>query len=313
MEAIPINKVNIYGVKNGENFNYIGKTNRIAKDNGTMNNSDVHYRYTNDKINDIFIDNTNVEVIKVVNEDIWYSEKLKEVVEFYNKKHPLVNAQWMCEGKKGYWDGKIKDKYTITRLSESKFKKVYQYDDKGDLVKVWRSGKAAATMVFKDYHIFKGSACSELYSVLRRSTLKNKFSHGYYWFREEDLKIMYNPLPIPKHIYLYGIDLEQHKKRSAIRKKTLMENIMKSCVKHYNVEGNLINTYRSTAHAAYMLKTTQYIIQKLCRGKIINTNYLLKYGEKSLQPVKEIYPEYKILPLKGRKIKTHTKTGIKYI
>ena len=67
METIPANKVNIYGIKNGENFHYIGKTVRTANE-GMLKNSDVHYRYTSDKINDLFNNNTNVSVIKVVYE-----------------------------------------------------------------------------------------------------------------------------------------------------------------------------------------------------------------------------------------------------
>ena len=297
METIPANKVNIYGIKNGENFHYIGKTVRTANE-GMLKNSDVHYRYTSDKINDLFNNNTNVSVIKVVDEDVWYSEKLHEVVEFYNKKHPLVNAQWMCEGKRGYWEGKVKDKHTITRLSESKFKKVYQYDEKGDLVKIWRSGKAAATMVFKDYQVVKGSAVSAIYDMLRSKTLKNKFRLGYYWFREEDLKKMYDPNPIPRHIYLYGIDLEQHKKRSILRKHTVVENIRKASVIHRDTEGNIIYVYKNTAHAAYMLKTTMNVIQKFCRGINQNDYYILSYGEKSLQPVNEKYPEYTVEELR---------------
>jgi hypothetical protein len=295
MEAQP-NKVNIYGIKNGENFHYIGKTVRTANE-GMLKNSDVHYRYTNDKINDLFTDNTNVTVIKVVDEDVWYSEKLHEVVEFYNKQHPLVNAKWMCESKRGYWEGKVKDKYTITRLSESKFKKVYQYDSRGYLFKIWRSGKAAATMVFKDYSIVKGSACSELYSILRSKGLKNKFRHDYYWFREEDLKARFAPNEIPYMLDLKAMDEEQHKKRQFIRRHTIVQNIMKHSVIHRDERGNIIYTYKNTAHAAYMLNTTANIIQKICRGIKHNDYYLLSYGEKSLQPVNEKYPEYTVQEL----------------
>jgi hypothetical protein len=309
METQP-NKVNIYGIKNGENFHYIGKTVRTAKEDGSMNNSDIHYRYTSDKINDLFSDSTNVTVIKVVDEDVWYSEKLHEVVEFYNKQHPLVNAKWMCEGKRGYWEGKERDKHTITRLSESKFKRVLQYDSRGYLFKVWRSGKAAAIMVFKDYCVVKGSACSELYSILRSKGLKNKFRHGYYWFREEDLKL---GVAIPRYIDLKAMDEEQHKKRSYVRRHTIIENMMKACILHYDTEGHVIFTYKNTAHAAYMLKTTMCIIQKLCRGIKNNDYYILKYGEKSLQPVGEKYPEYTVEPLRQTKRKIYTKRGIKYI
>jgi hypothetical protein len=296
MEIQP-NKVNIYGVKNGENFNYIGKTVRTASDEGKLKHSDVHYRYTNEKINNLFGDNTNITVIKVVDEEIWYNEKLHEVVEFYNKKHPLVNAQWMCEGKRGYWEGKVKDKYTIRRLSESKFKRVFQYDSRGKFYKSWRSGKAAATMVFKDYHVFKGSACSKLYGVLDASTLKGKFRHGYYWFKEEEIKRLY-PKEIPMQIDLKNFEFNQQRKSRSVRKKTPIFDIRKASVKHYDIEGHIVYTYRNTAHAAYMLKTTMRTIQRICRGMIINKYYLLQYGEKSLQPVDETYPEYKVEPLR---------------
>jgi hypothetical protein len=312
METIPTNKVNIYGVKNGENFHYIGKTVRTAKEDGMLKNSDVHYQYTNEKIKNLFSDNTNVSVIKVVDEDVWYNEKLHEVVEFYNKQHPLVNARWMCEGKRGYWEGKVKDKYTITRLSESKFKRVFQYDPRGKLYKVWRSGKAAATMIFKDYRVIKGAGVTILYNYLGAKLLKNKFSHGYYWFWEQDIKILY-PKEIPMQLDLKKIDLEQHKKRSAIRKHTVVENIRKASVEHYDTEGHIIYTYRNTAHAAYMLKTTMSNIQRFCRDTRHNDYYILKYGEKSLQPVTEKYPEYTVEPLRQIRKKIYTKRGIKYI
>ena len=124
---------------------------------------------------------------------------------------------------------------------------------------------------------------------------------------------MYNPIPIPKHIYLYEIDLEQHKKRSIVRKHTIMENVRKACVNHYDIEGHIIYTYKNTSHAAYMLKTTLSLIRKFCSGTKSNNYYILKYGEKSLQPVGEKYPEYTIEPLRRNGKKTYTKTGIKYL
>ncbi len=297
METQPTNEVTIYGIKTGESFRYIGKLGKIAKNN-LFNNSDVHYQYTNDRIRELFTSGTNVVPIKIVTSEEWYYEKLREIVEKHGKNHPLVNAQWMLDGKRGYWEGKERDKFTLSRLSESKFKKVYQYDPKGYLFKIWRSGKAAATMIFKDYQVVKGAGTTELYNILGRTILKNKFSHGYYWFWEEDLKKMYAPNPIPRHIYLYGIDLEQHKKRSIIRKHTVVENMQKYCVHHLDTEGHVFYTYKNTNQAAFMLKTTVHIIQKLCRGTIKNNYYILKYGKKSLQPVNEKYPDYVIEPLR---------------
>lgn len=305
------NSVTIYGVKTGESFRYIGKLGKIAKDN-TFNRSDVHYQYTNDRIREIFTNETNVIPIKVVANEEWYYEKLREIVEKHGKNHPLVNAQWMLEGKRGYWEGKTRDKHTLSRLSESKFKRIVQYDPMGYHLKTWRSGKAAAIMVFKDYQIVKGSACSAIYDVLRAATLKSKFAHNSYWFKEEKLMKMFGE--VPPYLDFDEMMNTQHKKRSVIRKHTVVENIRKYSVKHYDTEGHVIYTYKNTAHAAYMLKTSMSTIQKFCRGlKKQNNYYILKYGEKSLQPVNEKYPEYTIEPLRESKKKIYTKTGIKYV
>jgi hypothetical protein len=153
-------------------------------------------------------------------------------------------------------------------------------------------------MVFKDYSVVKGSAVSELYSILRSKGLKNKFRHDYYWFREEDLKARFAPKEIPYMLDLKAMDEEQHKKRSYVRKHTVVQNMRKACILHYDTEGHVIFKYKNTAHAAYMLKTSMSIIQKLCRGLKQNDYYILKYGEKSLQPVGETYPEYTIEELR---------------
>jgi hypothetical protein len=62
-----------------------------------------------------------------------------------------------------------------------------------------------------------------------------------------------------------------------------------------------------------MLKTTISNIQRFCSGARHNDYYILKYGEKSLQPVNEKYPEYTVEPLRPIRKKTYTKKGVMYI
>ena len=48
------------------------------------------------------------------------------------------------QGTKGYWFGKTRDKYTIKRLTESKFKRAVQYDSNGKLIKIYESQREIA-------------------------------------------------------------------------------------------------------------------------------------------------------------------------
>jgi hypothetical protein len=41
-----------------------------------------------------------------VNED-WYDKKLKTVVQKHKENHPLLNAQWMLDGKRGRFEGTL--------------------------------------------------------------------------------------------------------------------------------------------------------------------------------------------------------------
>jgi hypothetical protein len=64
----------------------------------------------------------------------------------------------MLKTKKGYWLGKKRDEKTLKALSESKFKKVIQYNTKGELVKIWSNSfnlKLFIYLYIKNYVEFK--------------------------------------------------------------------------------------------------------------------------------------------------------------
>lgn len=299
-------KTSIFGVKINEDFHYVGKTKRkLIKS---------HVQRTNEELNEVCFnrknDNVEIVLIKEVDEN-WYDEKLSEVVKKYNENHPLKNAQWMLEGKRGAWSGKKRDAHTLQRLSESKYKKICQYDINGSFVKTWKSYKDAAITVFKDYEIINGSANSRLYQIIKSRTIESRLFHNSYWFKEEELLKHFNC--IPKKINITYILNEQKKRiRKAKARKKDPKYTTRRTVIHYNDDLTIKTTYDNVFHAAYMLKTTPRKIRVMCKQK--NPAITLKYGKKTLQPFVVEYPEYKIEPIsRNPKIKYNTRTYIEVL
>jgi len=307
-------KVIIYGVKNDNKFHYIGKTKKKLNKNNLINKSNVTRQYTSKTIKEIFDNSKNIDIIplEIIEESQWYDKKLDEIVVKYNEGNPLKNAQWMLDGKrgrfegtKGYWFGKHRDDNTIKRLSESKFKKVYQYDTTGKLIKIWNSGKEVAIDVFKDYKVVKGSGETRLYDVLNSKTLKGRFKFESYWFFEKELIKYFNGIPLK-------INIDNIKKNEKVKAKKIYKKAHKAriingqrryTVNHFNKNGKIIKTYDNIDEAAYVLKKSRKMIQSICAGKrkSIHKDYILKYGEKKLQPINIKYPEYKIVNIKREK------------
>lgn len=311
----------IYGIKTGNTYHYIGKTIKVNKQ-GEINKSNVTRQYVNSDIRNVFIKNDNIQIkkIKLVPVNEWYDEKLNEVVKKYQKEnHPLLNAKWMLDGKRGVWDGtngywygKKRDEHTIKRLSESKYKKVVEYNYKGYLKKIWDSRKEVGVKVFKDYRIINGSAKSKIYSILDCGRILNRFSHGSYWFSYEEIYNKFNK--ISNYINISELENEEKKIRSEIGKKAQKNKkfIKQYSIIHHKPDGTII-TYKNAKEAAYKLKTSVKTIQRICKGQIVsNKNYILKYGEKISQPHSIKYPDYTPIPIKNRNnkiIKLHTKTS----
>ena len=322
----------IYGVQTGETFHYIGKTDSETNPEGNINKSDIQYQYRNKKIRSVFTGNplTTVVPLKVVKQEDWYDEKLQEVVKKYGENNPLVNAQWMLDGKRGFWDGtggywegKKRDAHTLQRLSESKYQKFCQYDQEGRLVKVWNGGKEAAEQVFGDYEVINGCGKTRLYQICKATKLAKRLAHNSYWFKAQEMLEYFGG--IPNKLNLALIYAEEQRKRfkapvcqmcgdtdplnfypkNRCKCKTCLCTSYKKVFKgqkrheviHYNIDGSIKNTYRNTVEAAFELKVSVETIQRLCRGVYQNANYNLKYGEKVLQLVDMDYDEYEIQEL----------------
>lgn len=210
----------------------------------------------------------------------------------------------------GYWKNKKRDANTIAKLNESKFIKIAQYNADGDLVKVWDSIKDVAIKIFKDYKIINGGSKSQIYSLLRNKLIDNKFKHNSYWFRVSDLKNDFGELP--QKINIDEIRTNQKIKKANITRKVVNKktHMKKYSVLHYDLDGKLIAKYNSTKHAAYELKTSQKIVERICGGKTKNPVYNLKYGEKTPQPINEKFPSYEVV--RQRKEKKYVKTKTRY-
>ena len=307
----------IFGVKSGDTYHYIGKTVKLNP-LGNVNKSDVSRQYRNKKIREVFqTNNITIENLVETSEE-WYDEKLLQVVDKYKKNNPLQNAQWMLDGKRGYWQdtdgywiGKTRDANTIKQLSISKYINILQYDSTGKLIKTWKGAKEVAIQIFKDYKVKKGSGETKLYDVLNSKCLKGRFRHGSYWFRESDA-IKYFGL-VPKQLHLKAI-LEKEKQKKAIAYRDSIKN--RTTISRYSVEqteivnGNKVVTiFDSAVEAALYFKVSIRTIQKLCRGSIKNSCLNLAYGKKIAQPMRKTNIDYAIQPLeKIKKIHYHTKT-----
>jgi len=301
-------KAVIYGVRSGETYHYIGKTVQVNMD-GNVTNSKVVRQYSNPEIREVF-ENNVVEIDKLgtCGEDEWYDEKLQEVVSKHGEQHPLLNADWMLQGKRGiwqdtggWWQGKTRDAHTIQRLSESKFKKVLQYDADGNLIKIWEGGKQAAEQIFGDYRVVKFSGKTELYKALKSHTLKGRFRRGYYWFRYQYVQDVFGMIPEVINLdFLHEKELARRKASYGNRAHNQTHN-MRYEVLQYNQSGEVIRKFDNTSHAAFELKITLADVQKFCRGTRENSNYILKYGKKTLQELGLDYGSYEVNYIKKPK------------
>jgi len=263
-------------------IHYIGKTISEVNIKGNINNSHVTRQYTNPVIRQVFANNeVSVVPLLTVEHKKWYDEKLKEIVEKYGENQPLLNAQWMLDGKRGfwegtggYWEGKTKDAHTIKRLTESKYKELLQYDTEGNLVKIWGSIKEIAIVVFKDYKLVNGSACSSLYSLLKNSNPKFRFKYGSYWFKRNEFEDIPDKLDIKKMCGEY--------------KRKVVSNPNKKYSKQYTIKyyinGKLKKTFKNAWDAAEYFKLHPDVVRRICkRTRIYNPKYDLRYGEKKRQ------------------------------
>ena len=270
-------KAKIYALKNKGKVRYIGKSIRENKE-GVLNKYHLSRLYRNEKTRKIISHNKNssIEVIDEVNVENWYDKKIDHIVDYHKNKHALLlNSQFMKEGKRGYWQGKKRDKNTVQKLSESKFKPVLQYDKSGKFIKQWKSGKDVAIQLFDDYKIVNGGGVSVIYDILQSTTIQTRFRKGYYWFKKNELAS--NKIPIK--INIDQIKENQKKQRNEKSKQTRIKNgtygksgyAVKPIVQ-YDLNKNKINEFKSIKHASQSLGISEKTIGRFCTHNTLKTN-----------------------------------------
>ncbi|MFW6243421.1 MAG: NUMOD1 domain-containing DNA-binding protein [bacterium] len=187
--------------------------------------------------------------------------------------------------RKGYWLGKKKDQHTLDRLSESKFKKVIQYDMNGNLIKEWPSIKCVAVNVFDDYRIVNGGSKSKIYSLLKNTRLRNKSAFNSYWFLADDLLKMYDD-KIPNKLDIKKIN-DDYKQKLIESRKGKSLYIKCYTIITYNDDG-LYEKFDNINEASEKLKLSTSHIGKCCRHKLkLPNGNFVKYGEKTVSFVKK--------------------------
>lgn len=272
------NEPKIYGLKTNNKLVYVGKTHVTNKD-GELKKSGIQTIYTNSKLNKLLVKNDDVTIIPIQDTDIknWYYDRNNEAhKKFVEGEKDLLNDPWILEGKNGYWEGKKRDNHTLNRLSESKYKSIIQYDKKGNLVKVWNSGKEVGIQVFKDYRVVNGRSESKIYRLIANNTIKNKFALNHYWFGYDEMMKHFNV--IPKKINIDKIISIEKAKRSKSQKKRNI--IIVYTVNKYSLSGELIKKYDSAIEAALDNKTSVSVIRKSCTNKRKSKDFIWKYGKK---------------------------------
>jgi len=267
-------KINLFGLKRNDKLVYIGKTVHFDKKKNEFSRKPIY------PIKQRLLSSTPIGKIEIVPIDIttdrkWFDDKLINIL-YHKDGNNLKNAKHLLKGKRGvfgegegYWVGKKKDRHTIDRLSESKHKSVYQYDQTGKLIKEWKAIKTAATKVIKDYRVTNGSGCSILYGILRKKNFIHRLKDEFFWLKEDEFKYFYPKAPkalpkinIPKLIKKQLETLPPPKERKNPKHKWIYS------VEEYDQNNILVKKHKTTYHAARFYNTTTDRINKICRGDV---------------------------------------------
>lgn len=279
----------IYGLEHQDKIFYIGKLTK----NKSLTKSSACSQYTNPLVRTACsASGVKMICLKTVEDKNWYDQKLSEVVAKHKDKHPLLNQQWMLEGKRGYWQDRKRDVHTLSRLSESKFKKVCEYDSStGVLIKTWSSGKEIALTVIGDYRVIKGGGDSIIYNIINKGGIKTHLYNNRYWFKEEELIKAFTVVPkklnIPEILAWEKRQAKASREAKASTYKTRTEHQVYSITDMRDPVNPI--TYPTVADAAYHCKATVKTIARLCCDGVV-----FKYSGKTSQPVKVSYPAYDV-------------------
>lgn len=285
----------IYGLKVNGDLIYIGKT-HVGDKNGNLKVNKIQSLNMNPKIKKLINDSDNdvsIAELKPTTMKKWYKDRNNEAhFKFVNGEIKLVNDPWILEGKNGYWQDKQRDENTLKQLSESKFKKIAQYDKNGNLIKIWDSGKHIGEQFFNDYKLKNGSASSLIYYIVSRTMMKNRLHDGFYWFKESELLENFNQ--IPKKLNIRKILKVDKQIRDNNRNKTISNNKyiyhkVYSIIKISKKTNKPLFTYKTAEDAAKKYSTNADSIRRACRTGNEYLGYYWQYGEKHQIKFKNIH------------------------
>ena len=270
----------IFGLQVDDDLIYIGKT-HVGNTNGDLVKSNLQTCYANKKVNKLMVGNKDVNVIELKNSTVknWYKDRNHEAhFKFINGEIKLLNDTWVLEGKRCYWDGKVKDRHTIDRMSESKHIKIVQYDINGNIIKIWSSGKEIGIKLIKDYKVTNGSGKTKIYLIVCRKTISKRFYLGSYWFKESELKKNFDS--IPKKINIPAIIKYQKVENKKNRKYVPANFTSIYSIDRLSPRGKIMNSYPSAEIVAEKFNCSAGSLRRACKNGDKYAGHYWKYGDK---------------------------------
>lgn len=239
-------EANIYTLYSDNKPFYVGKT-QVTKD-GKIHMSYLGSYQLNKKLKKKVkaAKNFKIRVIAKTSSEkkVWFNEKLRKHQSYLEKKYKLVNSKnvFGLNGY-GYWTGKKRDKHTLKRLEESKYKPIAQFTLDGKFVREWPSAKHAAKH-YRVYTLMNGSGESEIHRALLG---KKRIWRDWVWYKISELKEIYNGV-VPTQ--LHKLDYQVPTSR------------VKFLIVKYNNKHKIVDFYHTTRDAAEAHGTTAYHLKQ---------------------------------------------------
>lgn len=238
-------QANIYTLYADNKPFYVGKT-EVLTDDGKIKMTNLGVYYQNRKLYKKVKSAKNFKIrvlVRTSNESkIWFRERLKKHKEYLSKKYKLVNSDKIVGlVSYKYWQGKKRDKNTLKRLEESKYKPIVQYTLDGKFVRQWPSGKHAAKH-YKCYVLENGSGSSPIHGATL--SLKKKWKN-WIWYKASELQTKYGNIPQQLNKLDYNVPPRK------------LKTVILKCDK----KGNVLDTFYTAKRAAKENGGTEYFLK----------------------------------------------------
>lgn len=256
-------EANIYTLYSDNKPFYIGKT-VVTNGDGKIKMGYLNSYHANPKLKKKVKAARNFKIRVLVRTSqeakVWFNEKLKKHTEYLNKKYNLVNSKNVF-GLNGYayWKGKKKDKHTLKRLEESKYKPIVQFTNDGKFVREWKSAKHAAKH-YRVYQLVNGSGASPIHHA---TSSKRKVWNNFVWYQRTKVIELYGKIPTQ----LEKLHFDVPSKR------------IKTLIVKCNSKGRVLDYYYTPKQAAEAHGTTAYFILQNLNKNVKFVNYYWKTDE----------------------------------